>query len=957
MATVLVVDDRPGNRELVVTLLVHKGHRALEASDGAEALRLAHAERPHLIISDILMPTMDGFEFVRRLRTAPELERAKVIFYTAHYHEREALALAQACGVTRVLIKPCEPVEILQAIDEALGEGQQIAAAPATPEFDREHLRVITDKLAQKVNELTASNQRLAALTDVNLALASERNPETLLTSVCRDARGLLGARYAVLCAVGKHDGDSAFSTISGIDAEMLQRLPRPRVDDPVLAPILAERRVMRLVNPGGDPRAVGLPAGYPEIQSVLAAPIASLTRAYGWILLAGKLGRDSFDDEDERVLVSLASQVGRIYENGSLYQEMKRNAEQLSASELRFRQLAENIREVFWLTDPAKRQILYVSPAYEEIWGRSCEALYARPSDWLDAIHADDREGVLQAIRKQASGEYNEEYRIVRPDGSIRWIHDRAFPVFSGEREVYRIAGLAEDVTAEKLAGLKLRESERRLADMLSNVNLISIMLDRDANITYCNDYLLGLTGWPRTDVVGHNWFDRFVPKDLVKNVRRAFADLLKDLPIGWHHENEILTRDGERLVIRWNNTVLRSISGEVAGTASLGEDITEQVRLESALRESEAGLRRAQAVARLAHVVTRPDGSFESWSDTLPALVGVDAAAVPGTTRHWLEIVHPEDRRKFRDKAIEAGVRSERTEVEYRVRRDGLERHIFQVMEPIEGSLDSEGKQRWFNTIQDITERKRAEEEVRRLNADLERRVADRTAELEDANKELEAFDYSISHDLRAPINRIAGFSAMLQHKYGEKLDEHGKDLLMRIEQSGRVMDQLVADLFALSTASRGELRRSEVDLGALAEAIIANLRKAEPGRKVSFEAMAGLTARADPGLLRAVLENLLGNAWKFTGRRADARIELGCLQSAAGRTFFVRDNGAGFDSANAAKLFTPFQRLHSPSEFAGTGIGLATVQRIVRRHGGRVWAQATVGEGATFFFTLSE
>ncbi len=702
-----------------------------------------------------------------------------------------------------------------------------------------------------------------------------------------------------------------------------------------------------------GDPRAAGLPAGYPEVRSMLAAPIASLTRTYGWICLLDKLGGDAFDDDDERVLTSLASQVGRIYENGSLYQEMKLSAERLAASELQFRQLAENIREVFWLTDPAKNEILYVSPAYEEIWGRSCASLYATPRDWIDAIHPEDRARVMGAAQTQASGEYAEEYRIVRPDGAVRWIRDRAFPVFRGDHEIYRVAGLAEDITEEKLARMKLRESERRFADTLAHVRLLSVMLDNDACITYCNDHLLAATGWRREEVMGRNWLELFVP--LGVDVRGTFEALLKDMPEAHYHENEIVTRSNERLLVRWNNSVLRSPSGEVIGIASLGEDITQRIRLEDALRESETGLRRAQGVARLAHVITGSDGSFESWSDTMPDLIGVDPANVPRSTREWLAIVHPDDRAKFRDAAIRAGIRNERAEVEYRVRRREADRHFFQVMEPIEGSAGADGRRHWFNTIQDITERKVAEEEVRRLNADLERRVLERTVELEAANKELEAFDYSISHDLRAPLNRIEGFSAMLVDKYGPTLDAGARELLTRITDAGRHMNQLVEDLFALSTATRGEPQRGAVDVTGLAESIVATLRRGEPVRDVRFEAHAGMKAHADPGLMRAVLENLLGNAWKFTSRRAQAAIEVGCMEAPGLSTFFVRDNGAGFDPAGADRLFTPFQRLHSHHEFEGTGIGLASVQRIVRRHGGRVWAEGEVDRGATFYFTL--
>jgi PAS domain S-box-containing protein len=368
-------------------------------------------------------------------------------------------------------------------------------------------------------------------------------------------------------------------------------------------------------------------------------------------------------------------------------------------------------------------------------------------------------------------------------------------------------------------------------------------------------------------------------------------------------------------------------------------------------------AALRRAQHVAKLAHVITRPDGSFESWSDTLRELTGLDDEHMPRSTREWLQIIHPDHREAFRAKCIAAARSGLRTEVEYQLRRsDGTWTSMFQVIEPMLGETHSDDGRRWFSTLQDISALKRAEEEVRRLNADLERCVAERTSELEAAMKDLESFDYSISHDLRAPIDRIRGFTSVLAADYSGCLDDRGRDLLRRVIAASESMEQLVGDLFSLSTVSRGELRRTEVDMTALAQAIIAELMRAQPGRSVAVEIEAGLFARADPGLLRIVLENLLGNAWKFTGRRDGAKIEVGCDRSMANAIFFVRDNGEGFDSNLAAKLFAPFQRLHSKSEFEGTGIGLATVNRIVSRHGGRVWAEGAVGVGATILFTLS-
>jgi PAS domain S-box-containing protein len=271
-----------------------------------------------------------------------------------------------------------------------------------------------------------------------------------------------------------------------------------------------------------------------------------------------------------------------------------RQTEESLRASELRFRQVAENIREVFWLTDPAKNQILYVSPAYAEIWGRSVESLYASPRDWIDAIHPEDRSRVLQAAQtKQASGEYAEEYRIVRPDGTIRWIRDRAFPVLRDDGEVYRIAGLAEDITERKRTSDELRESERRFSDLLGNVEMVSLMLDTNARITYCNDYLLRLTGWRREEVIGGDWFALFIPPDS-GDLREVHARLVADRPEALHHDNQILTRSGERRLIRWNNSVLRSGAGEVVGTASIGEDITERKTADEVLSKRAAELER---------------------------------------------------------------------------------------------------------------------------------------------------------------------------------------------------------------------------------------------------------------------------------------------------------------------------------------------------------------------------
>jgi two-component system, sensor histidine kinase and response regulator len=252
---------------------------------------------------------------------------------------------------------------------------------------------------------------------------------------------------------------------------------------------------------------------------------------------------------------------------------------------------------------------------------------------------------------------------------------------------------------------------------------------------------------------------------------------------------------------------------------------------------------------------------------------------------------------------------------------------------------------------------ERQRAEAEIHALNAALEQRVRERTAELAVANRELEAFAHSVAHDLRAPLRGIDGFSHLLVEDYADRLDEAGQDYLRRIRAGVQRMSALIDALLTLAGVTRMELVRSRVSLSMLAHAIAEELQQGASPRQVEFCIASGVIADGDARLLRVVLNNLLGNAWKFTAHHPRARIEFGVLTPPkAPWVFFVRDDGAGFDIAYADKLFTPFQRLHRATEFPGTGIGLATVQRIIHRHGGRIWAEAAVEQGATFYFTLT-
>jgi len=253
------------------------------------------------------------------------------------------------------------------------------------------------------------------------------------------------------------------------------------------------------------------------------------------------------------------------------------------------------------------------------------------------------------------------------------------------------------------------------------------------------------------------------------------------------------------------------------------------------------------------------------------------------------------------------------------------------------------------------EIAARREAEDEINKLNKELEIRVMDRTAELEAANGELEAFTYSVSHDLRAPLRSINGFSRVLLEDCADRLEGQGRNALERIIAAAEHMGHLIDDLLSLSRMTRTEIKRGRVNLSDSVRRVAGKLKETEPERQVEFVIAEDILAEGDEQLLTVALENLLNNAWKFTGGIPHAVIQFGMSRDAGKTAYFVRDNGAGFNMAYSEKLFTPFQRLHSADEFPGTGIGLATVKRIVNRHGGRVWAEGEVGKGATFFFTL--
>ena len=704
MATILIADDRPMNRQYLVTLLGYYGHRIVEASDGLEALQLVKSERPDLVISDLVMPIIDGQELANRLRNDPELTGIPVLFFSATYSLQQAQAVARQVGAIDVLPKPSDPEVILEIVNSALGIAPN--SVPAGQEFSPPSGPREFQAFPRELSDLEAVSQRLAALVEMSLELTAERDPERLLNVLARMARRLIGAKYS---AVGLHNGGTAMrifrssgagdpSTPTSNDRNPGAATPDRSAAPPensILARLIGECQpvLLRAVDRGQLGIELCSASGGAPLSSFLGVPFPRQAGVRGWLVLADKMGAEEFTDEDARVASTLASQ-------GIL--------------------------------------------AFERLEGRL----------------------------------------------------------------------LAEE---------KTRQSRIMFECLFESAPDAMLAVDAHGGIVHVNSQTEGMFGYPRNELVGKT-IELLIPERF---------------------------RPGH-----------------------------------SSLREN------YHAAPRL-----RPMGAS-------------------------LDLL---------------GRRRDATEFPVDV--------MLSHMEAEEGTLV-------LSVIRDNTRWKQNEERIMELNRQLQARID----ELQTANQSLETFSYSVSHDLRTPLRAIEGFARILAEDYGSRLDQEAQRLLDVIACNCQKMGRLTSDLLVFSRVSRAGIQKTQVDMTAVAESVVDELRAAEALRQVEVNLQPLPGALADRNLVRQVFVNLIGNAWKFTRRAPRASIEIGSCLNEKIPVYFVRDNGVGFDPEYSHKLFCVFERLHTDRDFEGTGIGLATVRRIVQHHGGEAWATGKVGAGATFFFTLA-
>ncbi len=517
----------------------------------------------------------------------------------------------------------------------------------------------------------------------------------------------------------------------------------------------------------------------------------------------------------------------------------------------------------------------------------------------------------------------------------------------------VLGVVAAARDITQTKRAQEALRESEGRLRALFDNAPVGIDDTGPGFEFIRVNDRFSQITGYTSDELRALRLPDIIHPADrdaVVASLRRLVSGEIGAYSV----EERLLRKDGQTIWVEANRAVVRAADGASPLLVGTLRDVTEIRRAREALRESEERFRGIFEVAPVSINDATLGGEIVDANPAMCAALGYTEDEL--CSLQLQDIIHPDDVTASLpqlERLWSGEIDSYSAVTRYR-RKDGAVLW-YDVSRAV--VRDSDGHPLQFVAVgRDITVQHQAEAEVRGLNSQLEARVGQRTAELEGANQNLEAFTYSVSHDLRAPLRALSGFSQALVEDYGDQLDEAGRGYTARIQAASERMATLIDDLLHLSRVSRAEMSVEPVDLTAEVGAIASDLRSREPDRRVRFAIQDDVWVSADRTLIRSVVQNLMENAWKFTGRRDDAVIEFGTTTAEGTRICcYVRDNGAGFDPAYAGKLFQPFQRLHTDAEFPGTGIGLASVRRIIERHGGRTWADGAVGQGASFYFTL--
>lgn len=595
--------------------------------------------------------------------------------------------------------------------------------------------------------------------------------------------------------------------------------------------------------------------------------------------------------------------------------------------------------------SDSGCQDPVFANAAFEGITGFSLEALRNGAIRLLPVPR-------LNASSPGAEAGYSTEREQLmhRKDGSEFWAEFTFTPLGDQDGNTAHWVWTLRDITERK----RTQETSRLFTAIVEDSDDAIYSKNLDGIVLTWNKGAERIHGYSSEEMVGQS-VTRLIPPDRPHELPEILDELRRGARRE-HFETARMRKDSQRIDVLLTVSPIRNSAGYVVGASVISSDITKRKLAEKALALSEERYR--SLVFATTHIVwtTNFEGQVVEDIPMWREFTGQSIEAVKGVG--WAEALHPEDRERTTGLWIRAVRTRSFYDTEYRLRRaDGEHRWMAVHGVPV---LEADGMIReWVATCADIHDRKLGEEEIRKLNDELEQHVEERTAELEAANHELEAFAYSVSHDLRAPLRAIDGFSKILLEEHAPELRETAQHCLKTVRKNTLRMGELIDDLLAFSRLSRQPIHKQPVAPAELVRQVLDDLQQDREGRQVEITVGDLPACQGDPQLLKQVLVNLLSNGLKYTRTCQVARIEVGASMPADGDApvYYVRDNGVGFDMRYANKLFGVFQRLHTARDYPGTGVGLAIVQRIVHRHGGRVWAEAVVNQGATFYFVLAD
>jgi len=634
---------------------------------------------------------------------------------------------------------------------------------------------------------------------------------------------------------------------------------------------------------------------------------------------------------------------------------ERKRAEESLKETELKFRSIFDFASDGILLAQSSDRTFFSPNEKICAMLGYTKEELL---KFGVSDIHPEEsipyvNEQFKKLLEKEILVAQN--IPLLKKDKTVFFADISASSITLDEKDY--LVGIFRDITERKRSEEEIK-SAKVFLDMIIDMSPFAMWIsDKEGTITRANLSLYNTIDLTENEIVGKYNVLNDVNLEIQGVMPMVRAVFEKHEParfiIPWKtaYAGDVDFKGARDMHIDVSMFPILNAQGELTNVVCQWVDITERKKIEKDLENSEELFRNLFQHHAAVKLIIDPDtGNIMDANEA--------ALKYYGWSREQITHMKIQDINTLSQEEVKSAMRKVQTKKSIRFefqhrRSDGSVRDV----EVFSSNIKAQGKNILHTIVHDITERKKVEKELKKHREHLEELVHERTIKLEASNKELEAFSYSASHDLRAPLRTIEGFSQALLEDCEDKLDIQGKDYLIRIRAATRRMAELIEDLLQLSRITRTEINMEKVNLTRIARFVIDELQKSQPQRHVEIRIADGLEETADSRLMRIVLENLLGNAWKFTEKQAKAVIEFGCTKEGKKKVYFIRDNGVGFDMAYADKLFAPFQRLHTEDEFPGTGIGLATVRRIIHRHGGKVWTEGKTGKGATFYFSLNE